>query len=70
LRTIGQDARAEVFFADQGKAGFVRGATGGQEIVAERLRAYLDERPADARVITSKIVEAPGHAKAARKRAR
>src|SRR2546429_4190286 len=29
-----------------------------EEVVAERLRAYLDERPADARVITSKIVEA------------
>src|SRR5438132_10270829 len=29
-----------------------------EEIVAERLRAYLEERPADARVSTSKLVEA------------
>src|SRR5687768_18408812 len=29
-----------------------------EEIVAERLREYLAERPADARLITSKIVEA------------
>src|SRR5207302_3263054 len=35
--------------------------------VAERLRAYLDERPADARVITSKIVEAARAREAARK---
>src|SRR5438067_9636466 len=38
-----------------------------EEIVAERLRAYLDERPADARVITSKIVEAARAREAARK---
>src|SRR5207237_9980187 len=38
-----------------------------EEIVAERLRAYLDERPADARVITSKIVEAARAREAGRK---
>src|SRR5207247_3933790 len=38
-----------------------------EEIVAERLRAYLAERPADARVITSKIVEAARAREAARK---
>src|SRR5207244_37665 len=38
-----------------------------EEIVAERLRAYLEERPADARVITSKIVEAARAREAARK---
>src|SRR3982075_3944961 len=38
-----------------------------EEIVAERLRAYLDERPADARLITSKIVEAARAREAARK---
>jgi DNA gyrase subunit B len=38
-----------------------------EEIVAERLREYLAERPADARVITSKIVEAARAREAARK---
>src|SRR5438034_7874380 len=38
-----------------------------EEIVAERLRAYLEERPADVRVITSKIVEAARASEAARK---
>src|SRR5580765_6100422 len=38
-----------------------------EEIVAERLREYLDERPADARTITSKIVEAARAREAARK---
>src|SRR5574338_1436359 len=38
-----------------------------EEIVAERLREYLDERPADARVITGKIVEAARAREAARK---
>src|SRR5438132_13668020 len=38
-----------------------------EEIVAERLRAYLAERPADARVITPKIVEAARARQAARK---
>jgi DNA gyrase subunit B len=38
-----------------------------EEIVAERLRAYLAERPADARLITSKIVEAARAREAARK---
>jgi DNA gyrase subunit B len=38
-----------------------------EEIVAERLREYLEERPADARVITSKIVDAARAREAARK---
>jgi DNA gyrase subunit B len=38
-----------------------------EEIVAERLREYLAERPADARIITSKIVEAARAREAARK---
>ncbi|HXI36599.1 MAG TPA: DNA topoisomerase (ATP-hydrolyzing) subunit B [Burkholderiales bacterium] len=38
-----------------------------EEIVAERLREFLDERPADARIITSKIVEAARAREAARK---
>src|SRR5260221_6633597 len=38
-----------------------------EEIVAEKLREYLAERPADARVITSKIVEAARAREAARK---
>jgi DNA gyrase subunit B len=38
-----------------------------EEIVAERLREYLDERPGDARVITSKIVDAARAREAARK---
>jgi len=38
-----------------------------EEIVAERLREYLDERPADARTITVKIVEAAAAREAARK---
>src|SRR5258706_10058731 len=38
-----------------------------EEIVAEKLREYLDERPADARVITSKIVDAARAREAARK---
>ena len=38
-----------------------------EEIVAERLREYLAERPADARLITSKIVEAARAREAARK---
>src|SRR5687768_7215092 len=38
-----------------------------EEIVAEGLREYLDERPADARVITSKIVDAARAREAARK---
>jgi DNA gyrase subunit B len=38
-----------------------------EEVVAERLREYLGERPADARVITSKIVEAARAREAARR---
>jgi DNA gyrase subunit B len=38
-----------------------------EEIVAERLREFLAERPADARIITSKIVEAARAREAARK---
>ncbi len=38
-----------------------------EEIVAERLREYLDERPNDARLITSKIVDAARAREAARK---
>src|SRR5712671_614845 len=38
-----------------------------EEIVAERLREYLEERPADARLITSKIVDAARAREAARK---
>ena len=38
-----------------------------EEIVAERLREYLAERPADARPITSKIVDAARAREAARK---
>jgi DNA gyrase subunit B len=38
-----------------------------EEIVAERLREYLDERPVDARTITVKIVEAAAAREAARK---
>src|SRR5687767_2568340 len=38
-----------------------------EEIVAEKLREYLDERPTDARTITVKIVEAAAAREAARK---
>jgi len=38
-----------------------------EEIVAEKLRQFLDERPADARIITVKIVEAAAAREAARK---
>jgi DNA gyrase subunit B len=38
-----------------------------EEIVAERLREFLAERPADARIITSKIVDAARAREAARK---
>ena len=38
-----------------------------EEIVAEKLRQFLDERPNDARVITAKIVEAARAREAARK---
>jgi len=38
-----------------------------EEIVAEKLRQYLDENPADARTITVKIVEAAAAREAARK---
>jgi DNA gyrase subunit B len=38
-----------------------------EEIVAERLREFLEERPADARTITAKIVEAAAAREAARK---
>jgi len=38
-----------------------------EEIVAEKLRQYLDERPQDARVITAKIVDAARAREAARK---
>src|SRR4029079_17590564 len=38
-----------------------------EEIVAEKLREFLDERPADARTITMKIVEAAAAREAARK---
>jgi DNA gyrase subunit B len=38
-----------------------------EELVAERLRQFLDERPADARVITSKILDAARAREAARR---
>jgi DNA gyrase subunit B len=38
-----------------------------EELVAERLREFLDERPADARTITVKIIEAAAAREAARK---
>ncbi len=38
-----------------------------EELVAERLREFLEERPADARVITAKIVDAARAREAARK---
>ena len=38
-----------------------------EEIVAEKLRQFLEERPADARVITAKIVDAARAREAARK---
>ncbi|MGH8720371.1 MAG: DNA topoisomerase (ATP-hydrolyzing) subunit B, partial [Burkholderiales bacterium] len=38
-----------------------------EEIIAEKLRQYLDERPNDARIITSKIVDAARAREAARK---
>jgi DNA gyrase subunit B len=38
-----------------------------EEIVAEKLREFLEERPADARIITSKIVDAARAREAARK---
>jgi len=38
-----------------------------EEIVAEKMREFLDERPADARVITAKIVDAARAREAARK---
>jgi DNA gyrase subunit B len=38
-----------------------------EEIVAEKLRQFLEERPADARIVTSKIVDAARAREAARK---
>jgi DNA gyrase subunit B len=38
-----------------------------EEIIAEKLREFLEERPADARIITSKIVDAARAREAARK---
>jgi DNA gyrase subunit B len=38
-----------------------------EEVVAEKLRQYIDERPNDARIVTAKIVEAARAREAARK---
>ncbi len=67
LRALGEGARAQVLLADQGPARFLRGAAGGAEMVGQKLAEFLMEKPADAKIICTKIVEAARAREAARK---